>query len=236
LKEAGLLTQQALDDAQSARDAALPAAEAARAQVAVAETRLEKAVIRSPLDGVVASRDVSVGDFAGKDPLFRIVDNRLFDLTATVPSGRIHAVRVGQKLIFETDAVPGRTFEGTVAFVNPAADAGSRAIRVRAEVPNPTGELRAGLFVAGRIVTGARTGVVQVPRGALLAWDLKTGKADVFVVSGDVAKRRTVSTGAAAGDSVEIPSGLSAGDVVVTRGAFNLRDGDRVAVAGAKGA
>jgi membrane fusion protein (multidrug efflux system) len=236
LKDAGLMTQQGLDDAQSARDAARPAAEAARAQVAVAETRLEKAIIRAPIDGIVASRDVSVGDFAGKDPLFRVVDNRLFDLTVTVPSGKIHAVRVGQKLVFETDAVPGRAFEGTVAFINPAVEAGSRAIRVLAEVPNPGAELKAGLFVKGRILTGERAGVIQVPRSALVSWDVQARKADVFVVSGDVARRRSVSTGAAAGDAVEIASGLAPGDVVVTRGAFNLKDGDRVAVGGTGGA
>ncbi len=230
------MTQQGLDDAQSARDAAHPAAEAARAQVETAEARLEKAVIRAPMDGIIARRDISVGDLAGKDPLFRLVDNRLFDLTATVPSGRIHAVRAGQKLTFTTDAVPGRTFEGTVAFINPSAEAGSRAIRVRAEVPNPDGALMAGLFVKGRILTGLREGVLQVPRAALLSWDVQARKADLFVVTGDTARRRTVTTGATAGESVEIGSGIAPGDLVVTRGAFNLRDGDRVAVSGSKGA
>ena len=236
LKEAGLMTQQGLDDALSARDAARPAAEAALAQVDVAETRLAKAVIRAPLDGIVARRDVSVGDLAAKDPLFHVVDNRLFDLTVTVPSGKIHGVRVGQKLAFSADAVPGREFEGTVAFINPVAEAGSRAIRVLAAVPNPGGELRSGLFVKGKILTGTRTGVVQVPRSALLSWDAVSGKAEVFVVTGDVARRKNVSTGASAGDAVEIATGLAPGDVVVVRGAFNLRDGDRVAVAAPTGA
>jgi RND family efflux transporter MFP subunit len=236
LKEVGLMTQQGLDEALTARDAAGPAADAARAHVETAETRLAKAVIRSPMDGIVAERTVSVGDYADKAYLFRVVDNRLFDLTATVPSGRISAVRTGQKLTFTTDAVPGRTFEGTVSFINPAADAGSRAIKVLAEVPNPTGELKAGLFVEGRILIGTRTGVLRVPRTALLSWDVQARKAEIFVVEGDTARRRSVSTGAAVGEDVEIAAGLAAGDRVVTRGAFNLRDGDRVAVAKASGA
>ena len=236
LKDAGLMTQQGLDEALTAKDAARAAVEAARARAATAGARLEKAMIRSPLDGIVASRDVSVGDFADKGSLFRVVDNRLLDLVVTVPSGRIHGVRVGQKLVFSSDAVPGRSFEGTVAHINPEAEAGSRAVRVLAEVPNPGGELKGGLFVKGRILTGARSGVVQVPRAALLSWDVRAKKADVFVLSGDAARRRTVVTGAIAGDAVEIGSGLAAGDVVVTRVAFNLRDGDRVAVAGNRGA
>jgi len=235
LKEVGLMTQQGLDEALTARDAALPAADAALAHARTAETRLAKAVIRAPMDGIVAERTVSVGDYADKAYLFRVVDNRLFDLTVTVPSGRISAVRTGQKLTFVTDAVPGRTFEGTVAFINPAAEEGSRAIKVLAAVPNPAGELKAGLFVEGRILTGIRTGVLRVPRTALLSWDVQAGKGEIFVVTDDTARRRTVSTGAAMGEDVEIADGLAAGDRVVTRGAFNLRDGDRVTVAGAKG-
>ena len=236
LKEVGLMTQQGLDDALTARDAAGPAAEAARAHARTAETRLAKAVIRAPMDGIVAERTVSVGDYADKAYLFRVVDNRLFDLTVTLPSSRISAVRTGQKLTFTTDAVPDRTFEGTVAFINPVAEERSRAIRVLAAVPNPEGELKAGLFVEGRILTGTRTGVLRVPRTALLSWDVQAGRAEIFVVEGDTARRRSVSTGAAMGEDVEIAAGLAAGDRVVTRGAFNLRDGDLVTVAGTKGA
>ncbi len=236
LKEVGLMTQQGLDEARTARDASRAAAAVDRARADTAQTRLAKAVIHSPMDGIIAERTVSVGDYADKAYLFRVVDNRLFDLTVTVPSSRISAVAAGQKLLFSTDAVPGRTFEGKVAYINPAAEEGSRAIRVLASVPNPSGELKAGLFVKGRILTGTRTGVLQVPRTALLSWDVQSRKAEVFVLDGDTARRRSVSTGTVSGDEVEIASGLAAGDVVVTRGAFNLRDGDRVALAAAQGA
>jgi multidrug resistance efflux pump len=95
--------------------------EAARAQADTAETRLAKAVIRAPMDGIIAERTISVGDYADKATLFRVVDNRLFDLTVTIPSSRISSVRTGQRLTFSTDAVPGRAFEDG-AFANPAAE------------------------------------------------------------------------------------------------------------------
>lgn len=225
LKEAGLMTAQGLEDAMTERDAAQAALNAVRA-------RADKMVIRAPIDGVVASRDANVGDLATDKPLFRIVDNRLFDLTVTVPSSRIGAVAVGQPLTFTSDAVPGRTFDGKVAFINPSADAVSRAVKVIAEVPNPDGALRAELFVRGRIATGSREGVLQVPRAALLQWDLQAGTAELFVVDAGVARRRPVKTGAAAGERVEVAEGLAAGEKVVTRGAFNIKDGDRVSVQG----
>lgn len=235
LRAAGLATQQTLDDARTERDAALAAAEAAKAQLAYAESRHDKSVLRAPLDGVVAYRGVDAGDYVenmGAPPLFRIVDNSLLDLTVTVPSAWSAAVRAGQRLTFTTDAVPGRVFAGVVSHVNPAFDEASRTLKVIAEVPNPDGVLRGGLYVSGVIETGARPDVLQVPREALQVWDVAARRAEVFVVADGAARRRQVATGAVSEATVEIVAGLTAGERVVTRGAFNLRDGDRVRVAG----
>ncbi len=244
LEEAGLATRQGLEDGATARDAARARIAAAEAQVAAAEaqagaareevrqleTRREKAVIRSPLTGVVAERSANVGDLPGDRVLFRVVDNALLDLTVTVPSRDLASVRVGQRLTFATDARPGETFAGTVLHLNPGADPGDRSVRVTAEVPNRDGRLRGGLFVTGRIRTASRPDVLQVPRSALFAWDAAAGTAEVFVMEGATARRRAVRTGAAQGDRVEVAEGLDAGTPVVTRGGFNLKDGDRVTV------
>jgi RND family efflux transporter MFP subunit len=234
LKEAGLATQQQVDEARTAADAALASVGAARAQRDVAETRLAKTVVRAPLDGVVASRTVNPGDFVqnmGSDnAMFRIVDNRLLDLAVAVPSSRLSDVRTGQPLTFATDAVPGRTFEGRVRFVNPAADAATRTVRIFVEVPNPEGTLRSGLFVKGEIVTGERSNVLTAPRTAILSWDLAQKQAVLYALDGGTARKKTVTTGVTSGDRVEIVSGLRNGDRVVTRGGFNLRDGDAVEV------
>lgn len=234
LKEAGLATQQQLDEARSAEEAARAAADAAKAQLALAETRLGKAVVRAPIDGVVALRNVNVGDYVenmgNPPPMFRVVDNRVLELTASVPSARMTALKVGQPFVFTSDALPGRTFSGKVSFINPAADEASRTVKVKAEVPNADGALKAGLFVKGRIVTGRREGVLVVPRAALVSWDTVARRGALFVVEGEVAKTVEVETGATAGDLVEVVKGISAGRDVVTRGGFNLKDGDRVRV------
>ena len=239
LKEAGLVTQQNLDDARTQKEAAAARVSAARAQVRVAEedirqarARFSKAVIRAPFDGVVAERMVNVGEVVGEmqKELFRVVDNRLLDLTVTVPSSEMSALRVGQPLTFSTDAVPGRTFAGKVKFINPAVDEANRSVKVVAEVENRQEVLKGGLFVTGRIVTGKRTGVLQAPRASLLSWDVGGRKASLFVVTDNVARLRQVATGVVSGDGVEIVSGLSAGEMVITRGGFNVRDGDRVKV------
>ncbi len=231
LQGAGLLTAQALDDARSALEAAEALTRAARALLASAEARLEKCVIRAPMDGVIAYRGVSAGDRVesmGGGPMFRIVDTSRLDLTVTVPSDEIRAVAVGQPLSFTTDALPGRVFEGRVSFINPSADPASRAVQVVAEVRNRDGLLKAELFCQGRIVTASREGVLQVPKAALLGWDIEAGKAYVFRVEDGAARRVPVRTGAGNGDRVEVIEGVAEGDAVATRGAFQLRDGDRV--------
>jgi RND family efflux transporter MFP subunit len=192
------------------------------------------------MDGVVAMRGVSVGDrvenMGGNAAMFRIVDNRLLDLTVSVPASRGALVHVGQPLEFTTDTVPGREFAGKVMFINPALDPASRSVKVIAEVPNADGLLRGGAFVKGRIVVAKRPGVLQVPREALQNWNLERQSADVFVVQGDKADKRAVKTGTTSGGTVEIVSGLEPGEQVVTRGAFALRPGDRVAVTKGEGA
>jgi RND family efflux transporter MFP subunit len=177
-----------------------------------------------------------VENMGGNAAMFRIVDNRLLDLTVSVPASRASAVRVGQPLEFTTDTVPGRAFTGKVMFINPALDPASRSVKVIAEVANTDGALRGGAFVKGRLVIANRPGVLQVPREALQNWNLEQQSADVFVVQGDKADKRTVKTGTSSAGVVEILSGLEAGEQVVTRGAFALRPGDRVAVAKGEGA
>jgi len=240
LKEEGLITQQALDDAGTEKLAAAARIAAAKAQIRLAEeevnqvqTRLAKTLLRSPMDGMVSLRNVNVGDFVGEmgaKPMFRIVDNRLLDLTVTVPSGEMASLRPGQLITFSTDALPGRTFSGKVMFLNPIVNEADRSLKVVAEVDNSNEQLKGGLFVSGRIKTGERKGVLKIPRTALLSWDVPGKKGEVFVIQGDRAERRAVRTGALSGDLVEVTEGLERGNLVVTRGGFNVKDGDRVSV------
>ena len=241
LKEVGLVTQQNLDDGLTEKEAAAARIGAAKAQLKAAEedlqyteTRLSKTIIRSPMDGVVSLRGVNVGDLVGEmgspKVMFRIIDPRILDLTVTVPSGEMASVHVGQPLTFSTDALPRKTYTGKVMFINPVVNESDRAVKVTAEVENVSEQLKGGLYVKGKIITGKRTGVLRVPRTALLSWDVAGKKGDLFVVKGEIANRRTVQTGSMIGDFVEVTSGLAPDEPVVVRGGFNLKDGDRVNV------
>jgi membrane fusion protein, multidrug efflux system len=241
MKEAGLVTQQMVDDAKTAKEAADAGSSAAQAQLNMAEseltqteTLLSKTTIRAPIDGFVALAAPHVGDAVGgmtaKDPDFKIVDNRVLKLTVTVPSSKISTLSLDQPVSFTTDAVPGKTFEGKVKFINPVVTESSRSVKVTVEVDNSDESLRGGLFVNGRIITGTREDVIQIPRNALLSWNLIEKKANLFVLNGTTALAKSVQTGSTSGNSVEITAGLAPGEEIITRGAFNVRDGDRVKV------
>jgi membrane fusion protein (multidrug efflux system) len=246
LREFGLSTQQSLDDAESEAEAANARVDAARAQIRAAEAdlhqlqaRLSKGLIRSPMDGTVSLRDVNVGDLASDaaaaKPLFKIVDNRILNITVTVPSIQMAKVKVDDTLTFSVDALPGRTFSGRVMHINPAVNEADRSVKVIAEVSNTSGELKGGLFAKGSIKTGDRRNVIQVPRSALIGFNMAAKKAGLYVVKADKAHYREVTTDALAGDQVEIAHGLNPGENLVVRGAFNLKDNDRVVVPSGQG-
>ncbi len=245
LKESGLATQQAVDDARSELEASKARVEASQAQIRVAEEELCQGVVRktkglvtAPIDGVVALRDVNVGDLtsdvaAGK-PIFRIVDNRLLNLTVTLSSADSGRVKVGDPLEFNVDSMPGKTFTGKVMFINPELSSADRSLKVIAEVRNTPEVLKGGLFAKGRIITGRRADVLQVPRSAVTSLDLAAGKGVLYVVENGTARRREITVGVSSGDLLEVKSGVRAGELFVVRGGFNLKDGDRIAAPASK--
>jgi len=235
LREFGLATPQESENVDTEAAAAASRVESARARVkvseedlAVARRNLDKATVVSPMDGVVSARMVNVGDIPGDKAIFHIVDNRVLDLSATVPTSDMAKVRPGQTLTFTTEALPGRAFEARVRQVNPSVNQADRTVGVLAEVRNPGGELKSGLFVKGRVITSTPRSLVLVPRSALSSWDMAGKTATLLVVQGGVARTREVRTGAVLGDMVEILSGLGAGEGFVVRGGFLVKDGDPV--------
>lgn len=242
LKESGLATQQALDDARSEVEAAKARVGVAAAQIHVAEEEVRQGIARrakglvvAPIDGVIALRDVNVGDLASDaaaaKPIFRIVDNRLLNLTVNVSSTDSGRIKVGQPLEFTVDSQPGRTFTGKVMYINPELSSTDRSLKVIAEVRNVPEALKGGLFAKGRIVTGSRSQVLQVPRSAINAFDTVAKKGSLYIAENGTVHKRDIVSGSVNGDMVEITSGLKAGEQYVVRGGFNLKDGDKVAVA-----
>lgn len=216
-----------------ARDEAVAAHQVAEADVALAQARLEKATIRAPFAGVIGLRAVSTGAYV--TPGTRIVELSKVDpikVDFRVPELVLSSLRPGQPIRVTVDALPGRTFEGEVYVIDPIVDENGRAVRLRARIPNAERLLMPGLFARVRIVVERRENAVLVPESAVFA---EGGRRLVYRVVDGRAAVTEVELGHRRPGRVEVVSGLAAGDVVVTAGHQQVRDGARVDVVTAAG-
>ncbi|VFR67138.1 Probable RND efflux membrane fusion protein [plant metagenome] len=215
LQAEGFISQQARDEAGSNL-------KVQQAAVALAQARLDKMAIRAPFDGVVGLRGVSVGDYVdvGRDlaPL-ETIDPLKVDFR--VPELYLGRVRVGQSLSLHFDALPGQSSPGEVIAVSPLVDAGGRSVLLRAQVPNPSGALRPGMFARVQLMV-ENTQALVVPESALSP---SGAQQFVYRVAGGHAQRVPVGIGERREGRVEILSGLAAGERVVVAGLQRITDG-----------
>lgn len=198
-----------------------------------AELRLTYADIRSPIDGVVMQRHVESGDLvAVNDVVFVVADLEPLKARIHVPEKRMGQVHPGQEAYITVDPVPDRTFPATVRMINPGVDPATGTVKVTLDVPPTDGVLKPGMFSAVRIVTERRTGVLIVPKKALV---LETDEDDVFTIKEGRAVRTRIGIGFTDGDRVEVRSGLNEGDRVITVGHEGLNDGAAVREVGPEG-
>lgn len=214
---------------QSARDEAASRLEVARANMTLAEARLDKMRIRAPFAGIVGIRKVSPGDYVkeGND-LVNLEDIATLKVDFRLPEIYLERIRSGQDLEVVSDAMPGQHFKARVSAIDPLVDAQGRSVLMRATLPNEGLRLRPGMFARVRLILQERAGVAVVPEEALVP---APGNVQfVYRVVDGKAQRVEVTTGVRRGTRVEIVSGVRAGDAVVTAGQLKLRDGAAVQV------
>ena len=217
-----------------ARDEAVAAYSAANANLELARARLEKATIVAPFDGVVGLRAVSVGAYVSPgDRLVELADIDPIKVDFRVPELALSDLRPGQSIRTTVDAVPDEEFIGTVYAIDPIVDQEGRAIRMRAEIPNPDRVLLPGLFARVQIILAKREQAVLVPESAIFA---RGGQQYVFKVIENKATLTKVELGQRRPGDVEVVAGLSRGDVVVTAGHDKIRDNGLVEMKPPRGA
>ncbi|MGB3809931.1 MAG: efflux RND transporter periplasmic adaptor subunit [Parvibaculum sp.] len=224
LRKQGSGTERALDEALNDR-------RSAEADLAAAQADLDKANIKAPFTGIIGLRQVSLGQYlkAGS-PIATLADVDNLRIDFRVSEVFLTQIRKDQEVSVTVDALPGESFKGVIAAIDPVVDVAGRAISVRAVLPNEQGKLRPGLFGRVSIVTLVRNSIV-LPESAIVPQ--KTGGKAVFVVinggeKGPHAELRPVEIGERLSGEVEILSGIAAGDIVVTAGQIKVRDGEPV--------
>ena len=185
--------------------------------------------LRSPLDGVVISRKAVPGEVVAQNTaIFGVADVRRMWLTLDVRQDDAKYLAIGQTVLFRaSDSVDEPEIRGTLAWISTAADDQTRTVKIRANLPNDDGRLRANSFGAGRIVLRAEPRAIVVPSEAV-HWDgdcnvvfvrdkhfLDEGSPKFFHV-------RKVRVGVVDGDATEIIAGLLPGEVIAARNSVVL--------------
>jgi membrane fusion protein (multidrug efflux system) len=195
------------------------------ARVAAARARLDDTVIRASFSGRTGFRHVSVGSFVSPGTLITTLDDTsVIKLDFTVPETYLFVLRRGLPVTASATGLPDRTFEGVVANMDSRVDPVTRSVLVRAELANPDGLLRQGMFMTVSL-QGEVTPTLLVPEEALVP---ERGKAYVFVVHDGVVERREVKTGKRKPGYVEIVEGVHEHEHVVVDGTQHVRDGSVV--------
>ena len=225
LLKQGFISQNAYDSAESNLSVTQGTLKSFEAQVQLARNALRDAVVTAPLSGTLAKRHVQPGEKVNFDsPLFTIVDLGKMELQAMVPANDIPEIRADMAVELSIDGFGDRSFAGSVERINPMTEAGTRAILVFVQIPNPDAALRGGMFATGRIRLAAGAPVPTLPVTAIRT---EAGQTFVWTIDGGKLIRRNVSLGRRdeAAARVEIKSALPAETQVLAARFDNLKDG-----------
>ena len=195
-------------------------------QSAQLRKQIADAKIKAPTDGVISVKAVEQGVFvnAGAD-IATVINQSQTKVQVTLTEAEVYQVKKGQKVKITTDIFPDKIFEGRVSYISPQADATHSYI---AEVMVKGADevlLRSGTFVYADFSKTTSQMILLIPREALTE---SIKDASVYALKENIAYRKPIKTGIETGGMIQVTSGLSKGDLVVTSGQINLKDGTRV--------
>ncbi len=205
---------------------------ATRAALAAIESQLADRLIKAPFEGVVGLRNISLGALVEPgDVITTLDDDRVMKLDFPVPSLFLPSLVPGLTIEAQAPALGDQAFDGEVASVSSRVDPVTRSVQVRALIENPERQLRPGLLMRVELLRDPRE-AVMVPEAAILQ---RGGEHAVLVVDEHadgqmVAQRREVQVGLRRPGEVEIVTGLTLGERVITHGADKARPGQPVQV------
>jgi cobalt-zinc-cadmium efflux system membrane fusion protein len=179
--------------------------------------------LRAPIAGEVVERYAVLGQVVDPtQPILRIADLGKLWIELDVFERDLAHVAVGDQVEIMSEMHPGKSFKGSVSYVDATIDVVTRAAPVRIEVQNPDRLLRPGQFVHARLSTqGDHRQAIYIPRRAVTRVE---GEPAVFITTApETYLARTIELGPNLGDQVEVTRGLVEGDVLVTDGAFVLK-------------
>ncbi|MDC0759163.1 MULTISPECIES: efflux RND transporter periplasmic adaptor subunit [Brevibacillus] len=222
--------QQGVQSAGQKTSVQVSEASVQQAQVSLQNAReqLANATVTSPINGYISSVSGAVGQMAGQQPVVVVVNTNPLLVKANLSEADITKIKVGTTVKVNVQST-GKTIDAKVTAMSPVMDTQLKAYPVEITIPNPSNELKSDMVVNVTFPTVGESGAksIVVTRGAVFDRD---GKQYVFKLEGDIAKQVEVTTGKSSSDTIEILTGLSAGDKIVVKGQTLLQDGGKVTI------
>jgi len=225
LKEGGFASPNEIE--RHAAESASKAAELMETQAKMQRATLEvnDCVLRAPFAGEIAVRAADPGAFAHPGTaVATLVDRATVRIVAEVPEADFDVVAPATP-VHVVALATSRELRGTIARRSPAADVSTRTVHVEIDVPDPKRTLPVGTTAEIAMEVGEPVAATEIP---LIAASVRGGKATVFVVDHNVAKKGVYPLKGERSGSLFLDSALPAGSHVVTEGRALLKDGDRV--------
>jgi membrane fusion protein (multidrug efflux system) len=229
LLAAGAIAERDIEQSRRVSIAAQAALEDANSRLASAEKAYRSTTVTAPFSGVVSERPVSPGDVVQPgSALFTVVDPSSMRLEASVPAEQLASIRIGVPVSFTVSGYPGRQFVGRITRINPTADPTTRQVRIYVSIPNAGRALVGGLFANGRMSSATRMGLV-VPASAV---DVRGTAPSVMRVRQGKVEKVQVQIGLTdkSSETIEVLSGLQAGDTLLLGAAQGITPGTAVRV------
>jgi RND family efflux transporter MFP subunit len=228
LQSQGMVSMQALEDAEVRRNNAQSDLVAARSRAVAARQQVRRTEVRAPFDGLVSERKASVGDTVqvGRE-LVKVIDPRSMRFEGLVSADRMHELKIGQAVSFRVNGYGQGDFSGKVRRIDAAANAATRQVEVIVGFNDAAAAPRvSGLFAEGRVETGS-TQALMLSEGSVQ----RAGEnAYVWRINGNQLNKVAVKLGDRDLRSGGLPvlQGLAAGDRILRNPGSTLVDGQKI--------
>lgn len=221
LYQGGSATEQQVDDAQNAYDNAV-------VQEQLAAKQLADATVKSPISGIISKKSVERGTFVNVgNPIATIVDINQMKIKLNVSEANVYLLKQGDKASITTEVYSSASFTGKISFISPKGDEAHNYQVELLIANNGKNRLKAGTFVNVHFDLPSRAKVLCIPREALQG---SIKDAQVYVAENGKAVLRHIVVSGGNDKFLEVTSGLSEGEKVVTTGQVNLTDGKAIKV------
>lgn len=202
--------------------------ETSEAEVQRLQAAIDKTILRAPFSGRLGLHDVVVGAYLSpQENMTDLVDDRRLKLDFALAEQYTGQVTTGDTVFFTTNVNPDSAQPAKVYAVSPQVATDSRRLQVRAEVPNPQGRWKPGLFAEIELPIKRRSRAIMIPNIALIP---TRDRKEVFIYKHGQAHSRALVTGFRSENRVEVIQGLQRGDTVLTSGLLQIQDGQAVQV------